>query len=146
MFGYHRYILVLKSIEEYHLWVRPDFSNRAQHVLFVFLGWIVWWEISGHIVIAFYVVNSWICSKQLTTFLCCSYPAVSVSVSSESKCCKHTVVLTLLHFEKLYIIIFGWVDEISVGVKVFTKRKDFWYTWFFFLKKRKTGTIVIIHS
>ena len=35
-----------KILEE-NLWVHPYFTNSAQHVFFIFLGWFVRWKISG---------------------------------------------------------------------------------------------------
>ena len=42
----HWLIHVLGSIEEHHSWVFPCFSSSVLHVLFVLLGWFLWWEVS----------------------------------------------------------------------------------------------------
>ena len=44
----HWCVHTLKSIGERSSWVRPCFISNLLHVLYVLLGWIVRWEVSGH--------------------------------------------------------------------------------------------------
>ena len=46
--GQHWYIRELELRGEFRIWVRPSFYNSAKHFLFVLLGWVVRWEVSGH--------------------------------------------------------------------------------------------------
>ena len=85
---------------ECRLWIVPYFANNALNIVFVLVGWLVRWEVSGQTVA---VSSIW--SKQCTTFLCSSHLDFSPIVSLESKRYNHTIVLTQLQLGRIPVFL-----------------------------------------
>ena len=66
-------ILAWELIRERHLWVCSCFSSSASHVLFVFLGRFMRWEVIGCTTVASRGVVSRFCSRQRAAFSFCLY-------------------------------------------------------------------------
>ena len=87
-------IHVWESIRECCLWVCFYFSSSAPHVVFVFLGCFLRWEVSGRTTAVLWATASRIYSKQHVAFLCNFNLAFSLCILLASRLSKHTVVLT----------------------------------------------------
>ena len=74
-----------------HLWVHLCLSSSIQQVLFVLLGWFLWWEVSGCTVAILRVVASRICSKCLVSVYMVSKCLVSVYI------CGHICLYDHIH-------------------------------------------------
>ena len=71
------------------------------HVWLILLGWFARREVSGCTAAVLWSASSRICLKQLTASLCSSHLVFSPSLSSKSRWCDHTVVVTRLQLGRI---------------------------------------------